>query len=197
MKFSIIPVFLSTLFFAAIGSGSPIPQDVSTLCIAPPVIITSFLEPFVLVTSNPSVPKADGKQIYIARRIGIPENPPPSPLVTYLDEAPDHVLALNGTLEDGYLVHNGNVENPAQVAPVADVPGLNAVYYQDGITGTFGKFQIIYGCDILGHARMELWPAEGGFCIKPGSVSPEYEVYIKTTKSVDYPCIDVTLVVHD
>jgi len=111
---------------------------------------------------------------------GIPESPPPIPLVIYSPTVPEGNHILNATLKGTRLYNQFSSSRPARVA-ASERNGLSAVYFQSGPqpAGTIGAFHVIAGCDIKGNRRQELWPAKGQFCVRTGKWKPSLEIMIK------------------
>lgn len=200
MQFFAVPAgILATLLFSGITAASPFPQDGRGRCTIPSLPQFNYPE-HELMTYNLSNPTVDGKLVYLPVRIGIPENPPPSPLVIYSTSIPADTNLLKATLRNKAL-YNKFSSTPAKVV-ASERKGLSAVVYQGGLTrsGKSGAFKVIKGCDNRGHARQELWPATGRFCVRTGRRKPELEVMIKSVRYKEIkddpnPCLDVTLIV--
>ena len=127
----------------------------------------------------------NGRMVYMPMIFGIPENPPPTPLVIYSATVPEDTNILNATLRATALYNQFSSSRPARVNSVGN--GLSAVYYQSGPkpAGKIGAFHVITGCDNKGNRRQELWPAAGQFCVRTGKWKPSLEIMIKGASYVE------------
>lgn len=144
------------------------------------------------MTSNPANSTVDNRYVYLPSRIGIPESPPPAPLVIYGSKTaiPTDTSIFKGTLQTTAL-YTQYFSAPAKTADYTTPAGLSSVFFQSAGTMSpikravrTGSFKVVQGCDGTGRARQEFWPTEGKFCVRSGW-KPELELLIKTAAYVE------------